>query len=137
MAAHDAYAAAPDPEVVRQRYDHRVVGLPLVRRRRHRHAIPAVGKTFDAGPARTRRYVNGDTQGHEGCGRRPDQASAAAPASGGSASASASARCSARRPVPWAICWRHDVPDATSSVSAGAARTALNSTRSPIAIETS
>jgi hypothetical protein len=46
-----------------------------------------------------------------------------------------SAGCSARRPVPSAICSRQDVPGATT-VASGAARTAPNRRRSPMRIET-
>ena len=48
-----------------------------------------------------------------------------------------SAACSARTPVKSAIWWRHDVPLATSTVSAPSCRAAGSSRRSPMARETS
>jgi len=57
--------------------------------------------------------------------------------SGEKLSASTSTRCFARRPVPWAICWRQETPIATISVSVEARRTAGNSLRSAIASEMS
>src|ERR1043166_9328480 len=51
--------------------------------------------------------------------------------------ASTRATCSASRPVPSAIWWRHEVPSATISVSASALRTAGSSDSSPMASEAS
>lgn len=54
---------------------------------------------------------------------------------GSSAARNTSAGCSARRPLPWAICSRQLKPAATMTVSGPAARTAGSNRRSAICID--